>query len=129
MLLFVRIYALCKEGELMVSGKIIGKNILDMRLEFEMSQVELANQLHVSKSLISAYEKGNRKPSLDVLESMAALFYVEVDYFLKEHHEGEEVSQSVDVSDLKSDQKELIFKMIAEFKKQNYYERLLMEES
>ena len=108
----------------MVSGQIIGKNILDMRLEFEMSQVELANQLHVSKSLISAYEKGNRKPSLDVLESMAALFYVEVDYFLKE-----EVSQSVDVSDLKSDQKELIFKMIAEFKKQNYYERLLMEES
>ena len=47
-----------------------------MRVFHDLKQVELAEKLGVSKSYVSEIEKGNRTPSLDVLQSYASAFDV-----------------------------------------------------
>lgn len=47
-----------------------------------MTQSELARCLHVSSALISAYELGERTPSLKILTQLAGLFQVSSDYLL-----------------------------------------------
>lgn len=45
-----------------------------------LSQVELAEKLGVSKSLIGAYETGDRNPGYENLEEIADYFNVSMDY-------------------------------------------------
>ena len=45
-----------------------------------LSQVKLADELGVSKSLIGYYETGERKPSFEALEEIADYFNVSLDY-------------------------------------------------
>ena len=60
----------------------IGKRIRKLRLNAVRTQMALSSMLHVSTALISAYELGERKPSLDVLVSLAGRFKVSTDYLL-----------------------------------------------
>lgn len=53
-----------------------------LRQRENLTQGELAQKLQMSVSSISMYEKGNRKPSLEVLESFADFFNVDMDYLL-----------------------------------------------
>lgn len=52
----------------------------ELRLHKSLSQVALAEQLCVSKSLIGAYETGDRKPSYEMLTKLADYFRVSADY-------------------------------------------------
>ena len=47
-----------------------------------MTQADLAEQLGISKSAISMYERGAREPELDLLQRMADLFGVSVNVML-----------------------------------------------
>lgn len=59
------------------------KDILrDLRTEHELSQKELAKRLGVSGSTISMYERGERRPEFDMLEKMADMFHVDMNYLL-----------------------------------------------
>lgn len=63
-------------------------NLRNLRIENNMSQSELARQLYINRSMICAYEKENRMPSLDVLIQLSVIFNVSVDFLLgieKEH--------------------------------------------
>ena len=61
-----------------------------LRQEMRLSQQELADRLSAlaespkgfSKSSINMYERGEREPSLDVLETIADFFNVDVDYLI-----------------------------------------------
>ena len=53
-----------------------------LREEFNMTQQELANKLDCAKSSIAMYEKGSRKPSLDILIKLAEFFNCSIDYIL-----------------------------------------------
>ena len=54
----------------------------ELRVSKELSQDDLAKALGLAKSSISMYEKGKRKPSFEVLESLADFFNVDMDYLL-----------------------------------------------
>lgn len=54
----------------------------ELRVLKELSQDDLAKTLGLAKSSISMYEKGKRKPSFEVLESLADFFNVDMDYLL-----------------------------------------------
>lgn len=56
--------------------------IKQLRKEINITQEELAKKLNLSKGIISLYENGTRKPSLDVAVSMANLFDCSIDYLL-----------------------------------------------
>lgn len=53
-----------------------------LRLSKDLSQMDLAKQLKISKSSINMYERGEREPGLETLEAMADYFNVDLDYLL-----------------------------------------------
>ena len=53
-----------------------------------LTQAELASRLGISKSAVSMYERGNREPELDLLESMADVFGVSVSALLGRQEDG-----------------------------------------
>lgn len=53
-----------------------------LREEFHYSQNELADKLGGAPSSIAMYEKGDRKPSMEVLIKLSEIFNVSIDYLL-----------------------------------------------
>ncbi len=57
--------------------------IKQLREESDITQEELAKKLNLSsKGIISMYENGDRKPSLDVLMQLSEIFDCSIDYIL-----------------------------------------------
>ena len=54
----------------------------NLRDELELSQTQLGLILNVSQKTISNYELGNRFPDEDMLNKIAELFDVSIDYLL-----------------------------------------------
>ena len=53
-----------------------------LRTENNISQVELAKKLSLSKNSINAYEKGRAEASIDTLIKIADIFNVSIDYLV-----------------------------------------------
>lgn len=53
-----------------------------LRTEKNMSQQELADALGISKSAVNMYERGERQPNFEILESIADYFNVDIDFLL-----------------------------------------------
>lgn len=62
--------------------KELGTRIKTLRQQANLKQTQLAGMLNVSPALISAYELGDRKPSLEILVSLSATFKVSTDFLL-----------------------------------------------
>ncbi len=73
----------------MPTREIIAANISALRRAAKLTQAELAEKLNYSDKAVSKWERGDSIPDVLVLAEIAALFSVTVDYFLKEHTEGE----------------------------------------
>jgi transcriptional regulator with XRE-family HTH domain len=58
----------------------IGKKIRNLRQNMEMSQIELAKIIGVSKSTMSNYERNYSIPDPDIVVALANYFNVSVDY-------------------------------------------------
>ena len=74
----------------------------ELRQQYHLSQKEVANKINVSPSVISAYETGERTPSLDVLLSLSYLYKCSTDYLLGKSNDIPDVM--LDTSGLKEDQ-------------------------
>ena len=53
-----------------------------LRLERELSQSRLAEQLGISKSAVNMYERGDRRPDFETAEAIADFFNVDMNYLL-----------------------------------------------
>ena len=82
-----------------------------LRKKNNYTQEYLAGKLGVTKSIISAYEKGIRMPSYDILIHMAEIFGVSTDYLL-----GLENKNLIDLSGLTSKEKVAIRNLIEAIK-------------
>jgi transcriptional regulator with XRE-family HTH domain len=54
----------------------------ELRIEKNVSQIEIAKILNMSKMAISHWEKGNSEPSIDQLKVLARFFDVSIDYLV-----------------------------------------------
>ena len=59
---------------------IFGERLKELRLENGLGQVKLAEDLNVSKGIISLWENGLREPKLSNLITLAQYFQVSIDY-------------------------------------------------
>lgn len=58
------------------------ERIRELRILHKMSQQDLADRLDVNKVTVSQYERGVRKPDLNVLATLCDIFNVSSDYLL-----------------------------------------------
>ena len=103
-------------------GITMGTKIKDLREKSGLTQTELANKIGVSKSVISAYEKGIRNPSFKVLPLLAKTFNVTELYFF-EKGEWQKSSFTVDISDLSKEQQKIIISLVNQFREDNQNKR------
>lgn len=59
-----------------------GKVLHDLRTDSDMSQCTLAEKVHLSSSMISAYERNHKTPSLETVIKFAEIFQVSTDFLL-----------------------------------------------
>ena len=84
-----------------------GYRLKNLRIQYGMTQAQLADRLGLSKSVISAYENGNRLPSYDILIKIARIYNVTTDFLL-----GVEPQDGTDLSGLSHDEKEALVHLI-----------------
>lgn len=60
----------------------LGERIKELRKKHQLTQVELAQKLDVTKGTVSTWETNSRTPNFDTLEQMCDLFQVGMDYLL-----------------------------------------------
>lgn len=62
---------------------ILAKNITELRLQNNMTQLELAEKLNYSDKTISKWERGESSPDISVLVELADLFGVSLDTLIR----------------------------------------------
>lgn len=90
------------------------EKIRDLRTNRNISQVELAKALGVSKQSVSNWENDNIQPSIELLVKIANYFLVTTDYLL-----GLNDKESVDVTGLNGKQIEHIKLIVEDIKANN----------
>lgn len=68
---------------------IVSKNIIYLRTNNKMTQLELGEALSYSDKAVSKWERGEAIPDAYVLKKLSAIYNVSVDYLLSEHDEKE----------------------------------------
>ena len=68
-------------------NQIIGKNLLNLRKEKKLTQMELAEIFKYSDKSISKWEAGDSMPSIEVLYELAKFYGVSLDYLVSENPE------------------------------------------
>lgn len=66
--------------------KTLGEKIKELRMQKMYSQGEIANELGVSKAMISYIENDEKMPSIPLLKRLAKLFEVSLDYLVNEEN-------------------------------------------
>ena len=61
---------------------IIDKRLKELRLEKNLTQKKVAEQLEISTTCYSGYEQGYREPDLKTLIKICKLFDISADYLL-----------------------------------------------
>lgn len=65
--------------------ELVAQNLISLRKQNNLTQVELSEKINYSDKAISRWEKGEVLPSLEILQDLAYLYNVPISYFLEEH--------------------------------------------
>ena len=91
-----------------------GDRLKELRKRSKLSQEQLAQQLGITKGMISSYETSMRMPSYHILLKISFLFNVATDYLL-----GKNADDMLNISDLSEKQKAIICEIINQFRAGN----------
>lgn len=96
----------------MVLNNTVAERIGYLREKAGLTQTDLAKILGVTRNAVSYWEMSLSNPSLSNVVAMAKLFNVSTDYILALSDK-----ELIDITDLTFEQKEVIYKTVALFKK------------
>lgn len=85
--------------------QIVAKNLVSLRKNAGLTQMELAEKLNYSDKAVSKWERGESLPDVETLKKIADLYHVSVDALLKEH---KDVTKKIQKISLTGGQKLLI---------------------
>ncbi len=90
--------------------KDLPKKLQSLRTQHNFSQKQVSEKIHVSPSIISGYETGERTPSTENLLALSYLYHCSTDYLL-----GRQTDNSlytIDVSGLNDQQIKAIIALV-----------------
>lgn len=73
---------------------VVAKNIAELRILNNMTQLELAEKLNYSDKTISKWERAESSPNIAVLVQIADLFGVTLDYMVRSENIDEQVKEN-----------------------------------
>lgn len=88
----------------------LGGKLKTLRLQRGLTQEALGRRINKSKSAICGYETNAQIPPLDVLESIASILGVSLDYLV-----GFDSTDSISLNGLNDQQKEIFYLLHQEF--------------
>lgn len=68
---------------------IFAQNLIMLRKQMKLTQIELAEKINYSDKAISKWERGESIPDVSVLLNLAKLFGVNIDFLVTEHNNTE----------------------------------------
>lgn len=89
----------------------MSERLIQLREKHHFSQTDVAKLLNVTSALISAYEKCERKPSIDKLVQLADIYHTTTDYILGRTNSTND-KILIDVSHLNDKQVEIIRNLV-----------------
>ena len=89
----------------------MSERLIQLREKHRFSQTDVAKLLNVTSALISAYEKCERKPSIDKLVQLADIYHTTTDYILGRTNSTND-KILIDVSHLNDKQVEIIRNLV-----------------
>jgi len=90
----------------------MSERLINLRLKNNYSQSFVARQIGVTPALISAYEKQERKPSLEKLIALADIYHVSTDYILGRSYKDDS-SYTISVDHLNDNQIRIIRELVS----------------
>lgn len=91
-----------------------GTRLKELRLQAGLTQKQLAEQIGITKSVVSFYELRERTPSPEILIKLTSIFHVSADYLL-----GIEKQRSIDITGLDLEDEKIIRLMVETLRKKN----------
>ncbi len=96
-------------------NSMFGERIRSLRIARNLSQVQLAEKLGVSKQSISNWENNNILPSIDMLKNIAIFFSCSTDYLLELNNNR----HFIETTNLSMEQTALVQQIIDEIEQLN----------
>lgn len=91
-----------------------GYRLKELRLQAGLTQKQLAEQIGITKSVVSFYELRERTPSPEILIKLASVFHVSTDYLL-----GIERGRILDITGLDYEDEKVVRLMIETLRRKN----------
>ena len=91
-----------------------GMRLKELRTQAGLTQKQLADQIGITKSVVSFYELRERTPSPEVLVKLATVFHVSSDYLL-----GIEKGRSIDITGLDPEDEKAVRLIVEQLRKKN----------
>jgi transcriptional regulator with XRE-family HTH domain len=77
----------------MKSSKDLGQIIKNLRINKSLTQEQLANLLKITPQAISKWENGESYPDLPILDKLAEIFEITLDYLIKDITESKKKNE------------------------------------
>lgn len=61
--------------------KNFAAKLKELRIQYNLSQQEVADNLGLTRSAYSNYEQGTREPSLEIFQKICQFYEINADYF------------------------------------------------
>ena len=97
----------------------LGEALRLVRSFHDLSQIDLARQLNISRSYLSEVESGKKTPSLDLLDSYGKVFQIPISYLLLFCETLEEGEASSKVRSVATEKAIRVLSWIETVRKQN----------
>ena len=91
-----------------------GTRLKELRIQSGLTQKQLAEQIGVTKSVVSFYELRERTPSPEILIKLASVFHVSCDFLL-----GVEKCKNINIEGLDSEDEKIVRLMVEQLRKKN----------
>lgn len=93
----------------------LGQNIMLIRKKKGLSQADLGKIIGTSGDVIGRYERGDIKPSIEVVEKIAEAFEVSIDYLVGKTNiivDKQVIERLENITSLSDEKKDYIFNLI-----------------